>query len=443
MTSGMLALTVFCCVSGGPYGLEPLISAAGPAMGLLLILAVPLLWALPDALTTAELATAIPEQGGYVIWVRRAMGPFWGFLNAWWSWIYALIDAALYPVMFTEYLSKLLDLTLGIRVLEGNPWLRWSVAALVVVAFTLLNIRGTKLVGKTSSLFAYAIVLPFLLLTAIALYRIFAEGRSLFPSFAHFDTRSASATFSAGLATVMWNYLGWDALSTIAEEVEDPSKAYPRAILYGIPFVTLVYFLPTLAGLAFYPDASKWTENAWPDIARAVGGEWLGYLVNVAGLVSPVALFTASLLGSSRLPFVLAEERFLPRALMEIHPRFGTPWKALILCGAIYGVLVFQTFQDLVKVNVIMYSVALFLECASLVILRWKEPNLPRPFRVKGGWPVLALVFALPVAMVSLLVFSDLSDPESRQTLWPTVVAIASGPLVWLGCRTWGRKRAG
>ncbi|RYD39087.1 MAG: amino acid permease, partial [Verrucomicrobiaceae bacterium] len=92
-----LALTVFCCVSGGPYGLEETIQNAGPGLGILLILIVPIVWALPDALMTAELASAIPEEGGYVVWVRRAMGPFWGFINAWWTWMYALIDATIYP----------------------------------------------------------------------------------------------------------------------------------------------------------------------------------------------------------------------------------------------------------------------------------------------------------------------------------------------------------
>lgn len=432
MTPKMLLLTVFCCVSGGPYGLESLVSSAGPGMALLLIILVPIFWALPDALTTAELATAIPEEGGYVVWVRRAMGPFWSFLNAWWTWLYALVDAALYPVIFTAYLGKLLEAGFHIHLLseDGNKSAKWAVAVVVVAAFTWLNIRGTKLVGKSSSAFAYIIIAPFALMTVWGLARMAMEhttiSMSLLPA-----GKTGIQAIGDGLAVVMWNYLGWDALSTIAEEVDQPAKAYPLAIFVGIPLVTLVYLLPTFVGLIFFPAADKWGEGSWPDIATAVGGAWLSLAVNVVGLVSPIALFTASLLGSSRVPLIMAEEGFLPKALRDIHPKYGTPWKALLVCGAIYVVLVNQSFHDLVDLNVILYSVALFLECGSLLMLRWKEPDLLRPFKVPGGWPVLILVFLFPVAMISLLIAASMQDPEEAKKLLPTLIAVGSGPVVY------------
>jgi len=436
----MLLLTVFCCVSGGPYGLEPVIQEAGPGLGLLLIALVPIFWALPDALTTAELATAIPEEGGYVVWVRRAMGPFWSFLNAWWTWLYALVDAAIYPVMFTGYLGKLLEVGFGVKWFSGDgPSVgKWGMAAMVVVLFTWLNIRGTKLVGKTSSAFAYIIIAPFVLLTLWALWRLGTEHRSLVTTMS-IGGKSTVQALGDGLSTVMWNYLGWDALSTIAEEVDDPGKAYPKAIFLGIPLVTLVYFIPTLVSLPFYADAANWSDGSWPDIARAVGGQWLSLTINVIGLISPIAIFTASLLGSSRVPLVMAESGFLPRALRDIHPRYGTPWKALLVCGGIYVVLVNQGFHDLVDLNVVLYSVALILECGSLLLLRWKEPDLARPYKVPGGWPVLMVVFLLPVAMVSLLVISSLQDPEERKKIYATAIAVASGPVVYLGVMAWRR----
>lgn len=434
-----LAMAVFCAVSGGPYGLEEMLSKTGAGLGLSLLVVIPLVWALPDALTTAELATAIPEEGGYVVWVRRAMGPFWSFLNGWWSWLYTLVDAAGYPVLFTTYLSKLIVSFGGSDVLEKSALAKWALSAVVVTAFTALNVRGTKAVGRATSLFTFVIVAPFVVLVLVAAFR--ALGRPL-----HLDLSprppkgSVGGALAAGLALAMWNYLGWDALSTIAGEVERPERAYPRALMFGIPLVTLVYVLPVLAGLAFLPDVSWWTDGSWPEIARAIGGPALGVAVAIVGLVSCVALFTASLLGSSRVPFVLAEGGFLPRALVAIHPRYGTPVRALLVCGAVYLVLVYQSFQDLIKVNVVLYAAALILELASLLILRVKEPDLPRPFRVKGGWPVLGLVFLLPTLTLGLFFVASLSDPDGGN-LKLTAGILASGPIVYAGVRMF-RQRA-
>lgn len=404
--------------------MEEMIQVSGAGMGLLLILVIPLVWALPDVLCTAELAAAIPEEGGYVIWVRRAMGPFWSFLNAWWSWLYTLVDAATYPVLFATYVSALLKSSLGVATFDGRM-ARWCLSLAMIVAFTLLNIRGTRSVGRASAVFALIIIGPFLLFSLIGLGRLAVDPRPLAPSFS-FDGKA----FSAGLALAMWNFLGWDALSTVAEEVDRPERAYPRAMLGGIVLVTLVYLLPVLTGVAFYPDVSKWVEGAWPKIGQAVAGDWIGLPIGIAGIVSVVALFTASLLGSSRIPFVLAEQRHLPQSLVELHPKFGTPWRALVLSGGVFAALSFGSFIDLVSVNVVLYAFALILELASLIILRLKEPGLPRPFRIRGGWPVLMLIFLLPTLTLGLLVVSSIKEEGwAKQRL--TAGILVSGPVIY------------
>jgi len=440
MTAGMLAMTVFCQVSGGPFGLESAVKEAGPGMALLLIALLPIFWALPDALTTAELAPALPMEGGYVMWVKRAMGPFWGFLNAWWTWIYALVDAAIYPVLFTTYLATLLKSSLGITLLDTQPVARWGVAMVMIAAFTFLNVRGTRLVGKTSVVMAWLIIAPFLLLSVVGLGRWFANPTAIITSFTPAET-SVGGALSAGLSIVMWNYLGWDALSTIAEEVEEPQKSYPKAIFIGVPLVTAVYLLPTLAGLAHYKNIDGWEEGAWPAIAQASAGTWLASLMHVAALVSPIALFTGSLLGSSRVPLVLAEDGFLPKKMAEIHPRFGTPWVSILVCGGVYAALATKSFKDLVELNVVMYGAALFLESATLLILRKKEPNLHRPFKIPGGWPVLWAIFLAPVAMVILLFVLSIQE-EGWEAQKLTLAAIVSGPLVYGGIQLFRKKSA-
>jgi amino acid transporter len=279
--------------------------------------------------------------------------------------------------------------------------------------------------------FAVLIIVPFALLGLIGLYRLIGDPRPIVRSFVP-EGATVQSALADGLGIVMWNYLGWDALSTVAEEVDRPAYSYPRALLFGVPLVMAVYLLPVLGSLPFFPDPARWTEGAWPDIARVVAGPWLALTINLVGLVSAAALFTASLLGSSRIPFVIAEEGFLPKAFVEIHPRFGTPARALIACGAIYVLLAaFNTFQQLVELNVILYGAALLLEIASLLVLRKQEPNLPRPFRIKGGWPVLWLLFLMPALVIVTMAYVSIrEDGLAAQAL--DVALLASGPVVYL-----------
>ena len=403
---------------------------------MLLILVVPIVWALPDALTTAELAPAIPEEGGYVVWVRRAMGPFWGFVNGWWTWMYTLVDATIYPVLFAGYLSRLLAAVLGVP--EFPPALRWGVAAVVIGLFTALNVRGAGGVGRASVVFAGLIVVPFFGLAAVGLWRWGHDPRPMFSSFVP-PGASIRSALADGLGLVMWNYLGWDALSTVAGEVERPERAYPLALALSLPLVVLVYLLPVLGTLPFVPDPARWTKDSWPDLARAVGGPGLGLTINAVGLVSAAALFATSLLGSSRIPFVLAETGFLPRALVALHPRFGTPARALVLCGGVYALLALQTFESLVELNVTLYGAALLLEIGALLILRRKEPDLPRPFRIPGGWPVLGLVLLAPAALILTMAGTSIAqDGWAGQRL--DLALLASGPIVYAGVRTRGPR---
>lgn len=431
----LLFFAIFCQVSGGPFGLESAVSEAGAWMALLLIVVLPFVWALPDALTTCELAPAIPEEGGYVVWVRRALGPFAGFLNGWWTWLYTLADAAIYPVLFATYVHEAAQAVFGAQVFGGDG-AQWGLSVAMIALFGWLNYRGTRVVGFTSVGLALLILIPFAVFAAVGLT---ASGGSAAGIPFAARPEDVQGSLAAGLGIVMWNYLGWDALSTIAEEVDEPQRAYPRALLAGVAVVTLAYLVPVWIGLHFVPDEGAWVEGAWPAIAEAVGGPWLGNLMRVAAIVSPIALFTGSLLASSRVPFAMAEFGFLPPAFAKLHPRFGTPWVAILFQSLVFAILATKTFQELVALNVIMYGAALILETTALLVLRVKEPDLPRPFRIRGGWPVLGLIFLLPVSLVVILVVLSIQE-EGWAAQGLTAAALASGPIVYLLVRNRGSR---
>src|SRR5919201_4979572 len=129
-----LVFVLFFSTSGGPYTTETLIHSVGPGLGLLMLALVPLVWSVPEALIVGELASMLPLEGGYYRWVGRAFGPFWAFQNGWLTWMYSLVDMALYPILFAQYLGYFVP-SLGAA---G----RYAVALAVIWGATAVNLRG-------------------------------------------------------------------------------------------------------------------------------------------------------------------------------------------------------------------------------------------------------------------------------------------------------------
>ncbi|KAL9270632.1 putative polyamine transporter [Drosera capensis] len=135
-----LVFLIFYEVSGGPFGIEDSVGAAGPLLALLGFLIFPFIWSIPEALITAEMGTMFPENGGYVVWVSSALGPYWGFQQGWMKWLSGVIDNALYPVLFLDYLKSAVPLV-------GHGFPRAAAVGIITVALTYMNYRGLSIVG--------------------------------------------------------------------------------------------------------------------------------------------------------------------------------------------------------------------------------------------------------------------------------------------------------
>src|SRR2546426_4472619 len=156
-----LAAIVFFNVSGGPYGIEDTVPSFGPGLTLVLLVLTPLFWSLPVSLAMSELASAMPDEGGYVTWTTRAFGPFWGFQVGWWSWLDSFVDVAVYPTLFVEYAKFWYPAMTSLE--------RWLLALAFIVALTALNVLGVRPVGRAAVAMPAAALLPILALVVAGL----------------------------------------------------------------------------------------------------------------------------------------------------------------------------------------------------------------------------------------------------------------------------------
>lgn len=408
-----LTAVIFFTVSGGAYGLESLVGSLGARWALALIVLTPLVWSIPIAWMSAEMSAILPAEGGYYVWVREGLGDFWGWQEGWWTICYSAIDMALYPVLFVDYLAYFYPSWLALPFSGAAPVrvfaARWLVAAAVVLSAFVLNARGVRVVGRSATSTMVLVLVPFAALAALGLFHHGAEGalRTAFrPGLAG---HHAWAFVALGLSTVMWNYSGWDNVSTFAAEVRNPSRSYPFALSLTHLIVVGAYVLPVLAGLAVTTSPRLWSESAgWPSIARAVAGPWLGVLIAAVAVVSAWSLFNSQVLYASRLPCALAADGWLPRFVGRRSSSRGAPLASLALvCGVAIALAAF-TFTKLVVLDILLYAAEVVLEFLALIAFRIRRPELRREARIPGGWPGVILATLLPTALAGVVLAASL-----------------------------------
>jgi amino acid transporter len=391
LTLWPLVAATFFMVSGGTYGTEDIVHGAGYGKGILILLLTPLLWSLPTAFMIGELSSALPFEGGYYAWVRRAMGNFWGFQEAWLSLVASIFDMAIYPTLFVAYLTRMF------------PWFQQNhrgvmVALGVVIVCALLNIAGVKVVSTTSLWLFFELSAPFAVIFLLAPFKIGALANAVT------KPTTSNVDILGGLLICMWNYMGWDNASTIATEVERPQRTYPRAMLAAVVIVCLTYVLPFAAMWITGLPASAWETGAWADIAQLMGGPALRLALVAGGMMSGFGMFNALVMSYSRVPLAMAQDGMLPKAFGKLHPKSRAPWVAILALAVGWGLALNLGFERLVTLDIMIYGVSLALEFTALIWLRIREPELPRPFRVPGGMfgaiavgipPVLLLGFAI------------------------------------------------
>jgi amino acid transporter len=288
------------------------------------------------------------------------------------------------------------------------------------------NLLGAPAVGEGSVGLFVLLLSPFVVLVAVALW----HGVHV-PAHISWTRSGGEGALSTAILVAMWNYMGWDNASTVAREVENPRRNYPRAMIASTALVAVTYVIP-LASMAYAGvPAGSFSTGSWADVARTMVGPWLGIAIVVGGTLTSVGMFNALTMSYARLPMVLAEDGLLPVVLARKNRR-GVPWFAVLACAVAWALALRFSFERLISLDLILYGSSLILEFAALVVLRLREPNLERPFRA-GSLVSACIIGAVPAA---LILYADFASRREHMAHMPALLLgaliAACGPLLYL-----------
>ncbi|MBI4420914.1 MAG: amino acid permease, partial [Gemmatimonadetes bacterium] len=355
-------------------------------------------WALSGLLATcgalcfAELAAAIPETGGTYAFLKRAYGsPLVAFLFAW-SMFFATSTAAIGAVgtSVAIYAGYFLE-----QVMPYGKWETRGVAVAVILTFALVNYVGVRTGGRTQNVLTGLKVA--LMVGVIAVPLLFADGdvgRVLPLVPADRPLRDVGGAMAASMVLTLFSFSGWHFATHVAGEIREPSRNIPRAIFIAMAVVLVLYLLVNLAYVYTLPfDQLRASKFVAADTMRAVVGPAGGGIVSLAVMMSAIGALNAQLLNYPRIIFALARDQLFFQPVSRVHPEYRTPATAILILGFWASVFAFAgTYQQILTYVGFVNHLFLSLAVAGVIVLRFREPALARPYRT-WGYPVTPLLF--------------------------------------------------
>jgi amino acid transporter len=406
---------LFAYCAGGPFELESMISSSGPGLGLTFLLVVPLLFAVPISLATAEMATLMPVEGGFYRWTRAALGDFWGFQCGWWGWTGTFLMSASYGVGMADYLENWFPVHSRLE--------HWAVAFALLAVVAYLNVRGIHVVGKLT------LVLLLIMFVPVVAFIVAGFRHAQFNPFHPFFPTGTpwQGAFGVGLAIALWSYAGYEQLSTVIEEVENPARNFPIGLAIVVPLAIAVYVVTMAAGLAALGNWREWQTGYLVTAARLIGGNALGTSIFVAAVICTFVLLDSTLLSITRIPLAMAEDGYLHPALAKVSARYGTPVRSIMVSTGFCAVLALFTVPQLIGVYAWTRMATSIQTMLSFWQLRRKYPAASRSFRVPGGMVGAAAIVIAPILLfAAAMIYSDVGTRK-----WG-LLNLVSGPIAYL-----------
>jgi amino acid transporter len=438
---GFRDLLLFYLVTGFTVRWIGTAAAAGPSSVIIWTMGC-LAFYLPLMFTVLELSSRYPNEGGCYVWTKQAFGDFAGFITGWTYWT---CNLPYFPGLF--YFTAAAALFIGgpeWRALDGSPvyFITFSLIALAIAAG--LNVRGLAVGKWLHNVGALGLWIPGLLLMGLGLVAGIRFGsatrftlENIVPS-----TRLKDIVF---WSTIAFSLSGLESASMLGEEIQDPRRNIPRALLVAGGLITTLYILGTVAMLVALPQheilSLQGFMQAIETAGDRVGAGWLvgpiAALIVLGGLGQAGAWFAAG----GRLPFVAGIDRFLPAAFGRVHPRYGSPHVSLLTQAAIAAVFIFLgqagttvkgAYDVLVSMSIISYFIPYLLMFASMIRLQ-RQPAPPEAMRVPGGRGVAVTLAGVGFVTTSVSIVLALIPAPDEPNKILAVTKVAGLTLLLVG----------
>ena len=404
-----------------------------PSAGLVLLAwAVGGLIALGGAFAFAELASLFPRAGGEYVYLREAYHPAVGFLFGWASLV--MIQGgglAAVAITFAQYTLRFL----GAGGLDPKP-----LAMLALMLVALVNYVGVK---PGSRLLNALVILKVGALAVLIVGGLWMAG-SLPPAPAPDAVRPTATllVFGAALVPILFSYGGWQSVNIVSEEIREPSRNLPRALVIGTVLVVVVYLLVNLVYLmTLTRDGLAATATPAADAVRRLFGAGADRWIAAAIAVSTFGFLDLTLLAPTRIYYAMAKDGVFFSGLARLHPRFGTPHRAIGL-QALWGIVLVATGTYGGLVDSVVFGDWIFFGLTVAAVIRFRR-KFPRETRPAGaflspGYPVLPILF---VAASILVVAGAVASNPVRSAIG--LVLMAAGIPIYLSCTGRARRGAG
>lgn len=328
---------IYCACAGGAFGIESIISSSGPGLTLLLLVLIPILWAMPIGLYCSELSNLVPVDAGPYVWSKMAFGEFWGFSMGFWMALANYLTGPAYVVLAVDYIGMYVPLT---------PVTAFLCKAVFILIFMIINLRGLEEVSIASTIFCIIILLAFTAVTVVGLANWTNDPFEPFMV----EGDNAFSSWGTGLAIGVWMYCGYVAISFLGGEVENP-QIIPKGMKIAIVIITLSYLLPTLAGIVSTGPWSEWGISLdYSSVLSEHVGTWAGAAFMIAAVIAQCSIFNALITSSSRSFIPMGQDNFCPKFLSKLSPNRKVPVIPIVLAAVVNLILVNLNFEILVTI---------------------------------------------------------------------------------------------